>query len=440
MLLIQHIKQFKDLYLYFLVWAAVGAFLPRFVAAGVVILSYILVLRTRDLSKIFIAFVAILILSDSRAHVFDFAAQAKIGFVVLLFGYIIFNYRNLRSVDTKIFRIFLPFLLFAILASFWSSSLFIALQKSISYALIYFLVPIGYSSAAAEDERFPLDFLCFLTVCLGIGLVIHVFNPAFTTLGGRYRGILGNPNGLGIFLTVVFPLFFLITSKVKSTTAAWRFDYIFYLFFLASLLLTGSRTALFAFLILVFFLRVRYLSNTVSIILFVGLVLGYEYFLQQLPLLISTLGLEEYLRADTLNEGSGRFVAWAFAWEKINNVFFVGGGFGYTESLYQIFKDELSLLGHQGNAHNSYLTLWLDTGLLGVLLYLTGMLRLVMLSSSKTLIALPLIYSVLFSTNFESWLSASLNPFTSLFIIMFTILVSWQSLPNDADELLTEKI
>jgi hypothetical protein len=37
---------------------------------------------------------------------------------------------------------------------------------------------------------------------------------------------------------------------------------------------------------------------------------------------------------------------------------------------------------------------------------------------------LPVFYAVLFSANFESWLTASLNPFTSIFILVLTVLLS----------------
>jgi len=194
--------------------------------------------------------------------------------------------------------------------------------------------------------------------------------------------------------------------------------------FLLSLILTGSRTALIAIFLFFLFNRLRYLSNAFTIIVFVALVSSYEYLLLQLPSVVSFLGLEEYFRIDTLEEGSGRFIAWNFAWQRVQEVFFAGGGFGHTEYVFKFFSDQLSRLGHQGNAHNSYLTIWLDTGLIGFLLFAIGLVRSVISAMQTSSFTLPIVYAVLFSTYFESWLSASLNPFTSLFLIALTILSS----------------
>jgi len=67
----------------------------------------------------------------------------------------------------------------------------------------------------------------------------------------------------------------------------------------------------------------------------------------------------------------------------------------------------------------------------GLVLFVTGLVRTVVYALNKTSYTLPVLYGVLFSTNFESWLAASLNPFTSLFLIILTLI--------SHPELLTEK-
>ena len=47
---------------------------------------------------------------------------------------------------------------------------------------------------------------------------------------------------------------------------------------------------------------------------------------------------------------------------------------GATELLYKENYQLLSRLGHQGNAHNSFLTIWYDTGIIGLLGFITGLL------------------------------------------------------------------
>jgi O-antigen ligase len=157
------------------------------------------------------------------------------------------------------------------------------------------------------------------------------------------------------------------------------------------------------------------------------LVFSYEILISNLPAMIEYLGFAEYFRLDTIEEGSGRFIAWNFAWIQIQNVFFAGGGFGHTEYIFKQFYNELSRLGHQGNAHHSFLTIWLDTGLIGIVLFALGLFRSVYKSIGASPYALPIIFSILFSAFFESWLAASLNPFTSLFLISLTLMMTKDS-------------
>ena len=433
-----HLQRFKDVYIMLLLWATMGALLPTLVVAGIVVVTFLLILRTRDLGKVFIVLIATLIFSDSRSPMFAFAETAKIGVVVLTFIFITFNFHLFKKVPNIIFKYFLPFLIFALFATLWSQDKFTAFQKAFSYGLVYFVLPLLFLKAMVSDKSFIKDVLVFFFLILSAGLVIHAVNPEFTSLVGRYRGLLGNPNGLGIFLTVMYPLVFLLGIDLGDQFKGNRFYFLFYGVFGLSLLLTGSRTSLIAILIFFLFNRLRYLSNTVAFILFIALIFSYEFLLSTVPEFIEFLGLAEYFRLDTIEEGSGRFIAWNFAWQRVQEVFFVGGGFGHTEYVFKQYFAELSKLGHQGNAHNSFLTLWLDTGLIGILLFVTGLIRTSLLAIKNSAYALPVLFSVLFSTYFESWLAASLNPFTGLFIISLSVLINDQDLSGD--EMQTEDL
>jgi len=82
----------------------------------------------------------------------------------------------------------------------------------------------------------------------------------------------------------------------------------------------------------------------------------------------------------------------------------------------------LADMGHQGHAHNSYLTFWYDVGLVGLLAFLTGLLRSFFISRKDPVI-FPVIIGVLISNNFESWLTASLNPYTIVLYMIITVLI-----------------
>ena len=84
----------------------------------------------------------------------------------------------------------------------------------------------------------------------------------------------------------------------------------------------------------------------------------------------------------------------------------------------------LSKLGHEGGVHNSFLMLWLNVGLLGVIAWLRGMFLVAIKANKYTKVALPILVSVFLSAFFEGWLVGSLNPFTPFFLITLTVLIS----------------
>lgn len=409
------------------------------VAAVWAALSFLLILRTRDRTKILLAFLTMLVLSDSRAAMFSFAATSKVLVVVTLFIHVLLSGDTYKTRDNQIFKNFLPFIVFAILATLWSVNTVAAFQKSLSYSLILFLVPVLLVKAIEDNKKFGIDFIYHLIIIFSTGLLLYFVAFDFVSIAGRYSGILGNPNGMGIFILVSLPFAFLLWKAYKDEQNMNRQMIILMIVLVASLLLCGSRTALFGIIIFMVFNRLRYFTNFVSLIGFVILVAGYEYFMQQLPQIVLALGLGEFMRIETLLEGSGRNIAWDFAWKKIDDVFFVGGGYGYSEYIFGKHYQELSRMGHQGNAHNSYYTIWLDTGLIGLVLYLFGLLRTVLLCVKASPYTLPIIYAIVFSISYESWLAASLNPFTSFFVMTLALLLQMNNIIDNQKELKLSK-
>ena len=60
-----------------------------------------------------------------------------------------------------------------------------------------------------------------------------------------------------------------------------------------------------------------------------------------------------------------------------------------------------------------------------------GFLLAFMKGAKKTRLAFPLMFAVLFSANFESWLAGSLNPITILFWILLTLITSEEFVSKD---------
>jgi O-antigen ligase len=154
------------------------------------------------------------------------------------------------------------------------------------------------------------------------------------------------------------------------------------------------------------------------------LVISYEFILLNMFDLLHAAGLGKFFRFETIEGGSGRLVAWQEAWRHIQRNFYLGKGFYYDEYLFNLprIAFKLSRAGHQGGVHNVFLTFWLNTGLFGLILYFGGLIVTVIRASKWSRLAVPVLFAALFLANFESWLVASLNPFTIQLFIILTIL------------------
>ena len=74
--------------------------------------------------------------------------------------------------------------------------------------------------------------------------------------------------------------------------------------------------------------------------------------------------------------------------------------------------DYLERMGHQGGVHNSYLSMWFNVGIVGLLIYFRSFVLLFIKAAKLLPISTAVMFSVLFSVMYESWLVGSLNPYT----------------------------
>lgn len=406
-----------------LLWVIVGVFLGSIPALVFVLLSVVLLKRKNLYSELFLGFMLVLILSDSRSKGLSFAIDVKVIYIVMLSAFFFFD-RKAFSSTSKVFLYFAPFLILGICLTIISQDWISSLQKSVSYALLIFIVPNYVLNIYKEQGSVFLKNIVFLFACvLFIGLALKYVEPKIATLAGRFRGIFGNPNGLGLFCTMFFLLFYMIEEYFPMLFS--RSERIFvYGVLVLSIYFCGSRTTIVSILIFLLFTRLYKMSPYIGFLIFCAILIGYEMLFRNFGVIVSSLGLGEYFRVKTLETGSGRNIAWNFAWDQIQESFYFGKGFAYDERLFREHYEELSIKGHQGNAHNSFLTIWINTGIFGLLLFLRGILISFLKGAKNSRLAFPLMFAVLFSANFESWMSASLNPFTFQLLIILTILVS----------------
>jgi len=193
-----------------------------------------------------------------------------------------------------------------------------SLQKLLSYIFLAILVPFFISinyNRYGEDFFKKFVFVLFF-ICV-VGYLFNFINPEVSiSHGGRFRGIFGNPNGQGIFL-IVFTLFFTLVRNRFSSLFTRTEVIIIYATILFLIIVTGSRTALLSFLLFFMFSYLFKRSSVAGFIVFGIVILLTEYIISNFVNIIMSLGLENEFRLETLTEGSGRLIAWEFAWQDI---------------------------------------------------------------------------------------------------------------------------
>ncbi len=165
-------------------------------------------------------------------------------------------------------------------------------------------------------------------------------------------------------------------------------------------------------------------------------VLGMAFFTEQILLLASKtiyfLHLGDILRPETLTIGGGRLHAYKFAWNEIHQSLFFGEGWGFAHQLLESNSSKLRNLGHYGNLHQSYLTVLLNAGLVGLLAFLVGWSQLFFQSFKRNWhLGFAAFIAIFVSTSLESWLISAINPFTPLLLILLQII---QNSQNNADK------
>ncbi|MCB0803714.1 MAG: hypothetical protein KDB74_11490, partial [Flavobacteriales bacterium] len=203
-----------------------------------------------------------------------------------------------------------------------------------------------------DDKKYLLSRIVgFIVVIICANLVFALFFSSAYSHGGRLRGFFGNPNGLAMFC--LFGVLFYEVSRKAVVFLERKSEYLVILGLLVStLLLTGSRAALFSVIIFYVYVRFVKFSPFLSFLSLVLITVGFDYFSQLGTELVIGLGLSQELRlegAQGISTASGRLIAWKFAWEEIQNSFYMGRGWAYDEFwIFGPIQRVLNDLNHQG--------------------------------------------------------------------------------------------
>lgn len=436
------LKMLRDEYQFLalgLIWVLAAVF------AGPVVFALlplsVFFIRSREMwPEMFFGFLLVLVLSDVAKDAFismNVFKSAKNTYIVVL-AVVFFLHREHFAPYARVFDIFLPFFLFSIIPLVFSNTILIGIQKTLSYALLYLIVPnyVLYNFRRSGWQFFR-NLIWFMVIILLAGLITYLYGDWYSHVNGRFRGLFGNPNGLGIFCYLTLVLVTVAISINRDLFSFYQkvFIYGVILYFLFA---SGSRASTTSVLIFMVFHRLVARSPFLGFVLFLAAIGVGEVVSSNLPAIVEALGLEKYFRLRTLESGSGRYFAWEFAWTHIQEYFVVGGGFGNDEFIFRKHRFYLWRMNHQGGVHNSYLSFWLDVGIVGLLIYLRSFLLMFIKAGKAVPMSLAVMFSTLFSIMYESWLVGSLNPFTIVLLTTMTMVTEeeiydWEQLAA-ADE------
>jgi hypothetical protein len=411
----------KNNYLTLLFWVLVGAFAGPLVY--VVVPVHMLILNKKGAWLwILLGLWLVLTLSDSRQPIFSFAVNLKTA-MMLVMGYLFLVIPKDNKDPLRFAKPFIPFFAVAFIALIGSPVAFDGFQKTVSYVLLLTVIPPLVNLLLTwERERFLYHLIMVGVIVLATGLALRFISPGFVIFKGeRFSGLLGNPNGLGIYGFMFTALFTIVIYFHRYLFTRNQIIFVYALVFI-SLIMGGSRGGIFSTAL---FLAAWFLLRRDPIIGFIVMsliFLSYQYVVTNFEDIVISLGLESYFRLETLETGSGRVFAREVAMENIQNNYWFSKGFSYNEFVFAKYRDYFEQHGHQGNVHNSWLTMWLDTGLVGLILFCLGWLVNFIRASRFSPMVWAVFFGLLLSVSVESWLIASLNPFTIVLVIILSMM------------------
>ena len=149
-----------------------------------------------------------------------------------------------------------PFAILALIISIFFSPVGIqSYLRAIAFWLIpliiFRLISISYKNNAQRTSEL---LILIFTLYLGINLLLYFFPIIDVFLKGRFKGLAGNPNGLGLIMMFIYGLFELIQRRNETSLSVLLF-LMLKITCLFIIVLTGSRNALISALIFTIFYR-----------------------------------------------------------------------------------------------------------------------------------------------------------------------------------------
>ncbi|BDD10054.1 hypothetical protein FUAX_24860 [Fulvitalea axinellae] len=312
-----------------------------------------------------------------------------------------------------------------VLALLYSPVFFDSFLRGLGYWLVGLVVFVEIGGWYRNDRWRIIDaILLFGHLFFGFGILVKIFGFSFfnVEMAGRFSGLMGNPNGLGLLSVMLLPLLDYFITVVNDDKPYVRALRLLQVLILISVVLSGSRSALAC--IFIYVMLSWGLKNSLRMILTGGITFLLFYFFNSFNWteILNTYGLTEYARVDSLETASGRSEVWKIVWTEIQKSPWIGKGMLYDIHFIGEYRRTLTgvVARHWSGVWNSYLSMLMDVGFIGLGLYLWFIFKCFLRSANKRL-ALAFLCATLFLGITESWMAASMNAFTPMFFLYWAI-------------------
>ena len=396
-----------------LIAGTLGGFL-----ASTAILVLILMFSKKNVLELFLVLLIFtFFLGDSLIGPFVFAQNFRFAMVLVcslyLLKYNLFKNNNANYI--------IPFTIVAFCITILFSPVGIsAVLRSLGFWLVGLLIFKIVNLLFMKNSKRTSELLAFTVIIyLAINIILMFLPSELTYLLGRFRGLAGNPNGLALILIFSYALLSLL-EKRKETTFKKGFFLTFKVAIFFVIFYTGSRTSLLSLIAFEFLLWYR--KYSVLTFVMISVLFFFFTFFIDTDFLNNSQNIS-FLRYDSLMNASGRVEVWPVAWEEVENAPFFGNGFLYDN--YFIKDYVLTNIGeyvprHWSGDWNSYLSLLLNVGFIGLIAYAYFFIQFFRKSHYKNL-AIAFVTLCLLSAVTESWMAASMNPFTPMMFLFWAI-------------------
>lgn len=236
-------------------------------------------------------------------------------------------------------------------------------QQSIKGQLYLFMLVLLSFQVLRSEQDLNLAFAAYLLGALGlVYFLVKGYDPTSTTVRHEIKGFDANETALQLSLGLPIALYLLLMVK------SWFFRSLGLIYLpiaLFGIFITGSRTgfitALLGFMGLIPWLwHARFMWKIIGLGFFLALAVG-------ITKVVPEKTLERLFSSGTeLSQGtlSARSITWSKAWLEINEAPFFGNGLGS-------FRRVINKYNIDYTAHNSYIAIMVEQGAVGLLLYLS---------------------------------------------------------------------